>query len=228
MGGPPTTEADLALFRQGVYRILAGSFLPPTAERLTNVREGSRLLDVLGTTAFAFHPPWVAWRRELEALDPADEPLAAEYVRLFSAGVGGAACPPVESFYLADARTGEVGTLLADLRRTYDRFRLAPSGAVPDTIDHVSIELEVMASLCAREAAARDQGDRRHTAIFVEEERSFLHDHLGRWMSLLADRLRRSDPHPLYGALGELVAAYVHHDAELVGHLGAALTEVSP
>jgi TorA maturation chaperone TorD len=214
----PETFEELARFRQGMYKIFSASFLPPTPERLGDLIAGADTLEAMGLPYLAFYNEWLPWRHALNSTRDAIE-VEVEYVRLFATGVAGAACPPTESFYTADPIRGEVGELLADLTAAYNTFRLEPTGAVTDTIDHISIELEVMSALCGYEAEARGDENQGRMDIMLGNERSFLEEHLLVWLPRFVDRISAADSVPLFATLGPAVLSFVHHDLGVIKFL---------
>ncbi len=214
----PESLEELARFRQGMYRVFTAGFLMPDGDRMMNIWSGAEVLEALGIERFGFYPEWARWHDQIRLLDYETE-LGPEYTRLFVTGVSGADCPPTESFYMSDPIRGEVGMLLASLRREYDRFRITPTSVVADTLDHVAIELEAMAWLCSAEAASRASEGGAHLLRTLDYEKRFIVEHLGRWLPALVAKLDDSGPHPYYATLGRAVGAFVHHDRELLGLL---------
>jgi TorA maturation chaperone TorD len=207
----PETLEELARFRQGMYKIFSSAFLPPIPERLGDLVAGAVVLESMGLPYLAFYREWLPWRLALDSVRDVIE-VEVEYVRMFATGVAGAASPPTESSYMADPIRGEVGELLATLRGTYNDYRLEPTGAVADTLDHISIELEVMSALCAREAEARGSENDRRMIITLENQRSFLENHLMIWLPEFVERIEASETVPFYSTLGPAVASFTHHD----------------
>lgn len=227
MSQPPETFEELAQFRQGMYRIYSAAFLPPLPERIVDLIGGAEVLETMGLPYLAFYHEWVPWR---EALFDVDDVIAidVEYVRMFSTGVAGAVSPPTESFYTTDPIRGEVGELLAELAMVYNEYRLEPTGSVADTLDHVSIELEVMSALCAREADARAEENDRRLKLTLRHQVEFLEGHLGAWLPRFVDRIRGADTVPFYAALGPAVASFVHHDMGVARFLSRDAMQPEP
>jgi TorA maturation chaperone TorD len=214
----PETFEELARFRQGMYKIFSAAFLPPTPERLGDLIAGADTLEAMGLPYLAFYTEWLPWRQALNSIHDVIE-VEVEYVRMFATGVAGAASPPTESFYTADPVRGEVGEVLASLAATYNTFRLEPTGTVTDTLDHISIELEVMSALCGYEAEARGDENQRRLDIMLDHERSFLEEHLLVWLPTFADRISAAGSVPLFANLGPAVLSFVHHDLGVVKFL---------
>lgn len=207
----PETFQELARFRQGIYRVFSAAFLPPVPERLADLIAGTDALESMGLPYLAFYREWLPWRTALNSIHDVVE-VDVEYVRLFATGVHGAASPPTESFYTADPIRGEVGEVLAELGALYNAYRLEPTGAVSDTLDHISIQLEVMSALCAREAESRAKGNDRRLELTLENQAAFLEQHLGAWLPHFVERIATADADPFYATLGPAVASFIHHD----------------
>jgi TorA maturation chaperone TorD len=214
----PETFEELARFRQGMYKIFSAAFLAPTPERLGDLIVGADTLEALGLPYLAFYTEWLPWRRALNSIHDVID-VEVEYVRMFTTGVSGASCPPTESFYTADPIRGEVGEVLANLAATYNAFRLEPTGTVSDTLDHISIELEVMSALCCYEAEARGDENQRRMDIMLDNELSFLEEHLSVWLPMFVDRVSAAESMPLFASLGPAVLSFVHHDLGVVRFL---------
>lgn len=215
------TLADLALLRQEVYRALALVLLPPEPGRrdklIALVREIQAAEPTLATFAF-----FVPLRRMLDAArDAPAAAVAAEHARLFGHGVpDGARCPPYEARYLGGARPDEAaGFVIAQLEHVHRRFglRVAPSGTRRP--DHVAVELEVMAFLCAHEGAAWMRASLDDGIHLLGEEHAFLQLHLGAWAGPFAADLRASARDPLFTATADALDAFVRHDRDLIATL---------
>lgn len=146
--------------------------------------------------------------------------LVFQALALFEVGVGGASCPPTESAWLANPHTGDVAVIHSDLRRTYLRYGLKPAGPPKGTLDHITVELDVMSSLCAREGVALGEG--RPIVRARRNRREFLQIHLGRRVPSFVDAVERIDRHPAYTALARATHAFLLHDVELLAILDAA------
>jgi DMSO reductase family type II enzyme chaperone len=196
--------------RSQLYAALAQAFREPEASS-GKCRECS-LVELLQEPALSLHPealgPTVG--RLIDALEitqgQAEQALRAleiEYNRLF-VGPGRPQAPPYESFY-----RDKWGLVMgASAREVERRYAEAGLGMAPDhreLPDHVATELGFMAYLAIKEAEA-DEGERR---IWLERERSFLRDHLGRWLPPFCRRVEEASRHPFYTALAELTETFV-------------------
>lgn len=210
------TTAELARLRQGVYRVLGAGFaVPGPADH--QVIATIPVLSDLGLFDYAFALPLVNY---VEARSEADaSELTAAYMAMFEVGVGGAVCPPTESAWLADSRSGEVAVVHGALRRAYFRFGLDPGGPV----DHVATEFEVMAALCGEEADRI--GSSRAAGLIQGFQREMLNDHMGRWIPTFVVCIQRVDRHPVYNELARAVHAFLEHDRELLALVQAVAGE---
>jgi TorA maturation chaperone TorD len=223
----PEIVEDFARFRQGMYRIFSAAFLPPQPERLLDLMAGADMLEGMGMSHLAFYREWVPWGEALRDIDDVTL-IDVEYVRMFTTGVTGAVSPPTESFYTADPIRGEVAEVLGDLRLVYDRYRLEPTTAVADTLDHVSIQLEVMSALCAREADALVDGNDRRLDLTLANQLEFIETHLGVWLPAFVDRIASVETTPFYATLGPAVASFVHHDTGVIRFLSRDVAQPEP
>jgi len=106
--------------------------------------------------------------------------LAEDYDRLF--GVGESILIPMyETEYAMDtifAKTKE----LADLNGFYRAFEVElGKDSQGERPDHVSIELDFMATLMIKEAYARNEAWEDKVNVSLEARKKFLKDHIGRW-----------------------------------------------
>jgi TorA maturation chaperone TorD len=174
------------------------------------------VLADLGLFDYSFSLYLVDYARTLAADDPSE--LAPAYMALFEVGAGGAPCPPTESAWLAGPQHGDVAVILSELRRSYLRYGLRPSPSRSEGVDHVTVEFDVMASLCGMEAEQRAAN--RQIDGTVGHQIEFLRDHLGRWLPLLTKAVVRLNGHPSYTALALAAHALVIHDQELLALIG--------
>ena len=213
MTAQPSDWSAVAELRQGLYRFFGGALMLPDADRLEILSASTGILADMGVDDFAFADRWHAMEAALDAL-PGAEDLEAEYMRLFVTGSAGPATPPVESHYSRAGADG--GLVIAKLRRDYAGVGLEVRPGLPYPADHVATELEVMASLCHREAHAWEGGDTAQAVATLRREWTFLDRHLARWLPQLARRVRSETEGGFYAELVGAADAFVTHDHELV------------
>ncbi len=219
---------DLARFRQAAYRFLGALFMYPDAERFRELVGVARVLARDKTFAvFPFFQPWQRLTRFLTRQNggPPLDQIEQEYVRIFLANSAGVPCPPFESYW-SDPGGQAAAWVPLQLRREYAEVGLVPSPAVSQVPDHVTVELEFMAFLCAREAEAWARKDVGLGLETLRREHGFLGKHLGRWFPTFAREVIRADRTGLYALAAEAAAAFMHHDSDLLSLLIRTLREV--
>ena len=99
---------------------------------------------------------------------------------------------------------------LSDLGAFFAAFGLemAPDGA--ERIDHISIELEFMSVLAAKEAHALEfQFEEEGIAVLRDAQKKLLREHLGRWSPAFARRLGRMADGTLLGAVARALGEFI-------------------
>jgi DMSO reductase family type II enzyme chaperone len=195
-----------------MWEALALGFRPPTGETVARLasREGARALadvaaalnegggrDCLAPLALALavEPP------------PSVEALALAHGRLFGHTARGEALP-YETEYGEDSLWAPQREM-SDLGGFFRAFGLRLDTGARERPDHVACECEFLLVLARKEARALALGDAAMVEATTRAARLFLRDHLGRWAPAFGARLARLDPGRFYGALGELLAAFV-------------------
>jgi DMSO reductase family type II enzyme chaperone len=223
MDGTMSTEhAELAQSREAVYRFLAGVFGHPPSRALVE-----RALD--GSLVEQFAPlgdgEGLAGLRRFAASGGAADPLVAslevEYTGLFVLPSAGRA-QPFESVYRdPEQRLG--GPLTVAVERAYRRAGAEPSFERLHVVDHLSMEMDFMAFLCAREREAWEAGEAEAARRCLELQREFLAEHLGRWVGDFARDVRERATTEFYPALAAIAHAFLRADAEDLGAMPARL-----
>ncbi|GGN87309.1 MULTISPECIES: molecular chaperone TorD family protein [Haloarcula] len=207
--GVEDVDPDAAA-RGTVYRVLAQAFRYPDEAFHAAAAEGSLDADVRACTEQTSLDLTVP---EL-ATDDDYETLAARYNDVFELGYSeytdrtdgslDAEGPPVplyESKYRPDQSWNDVNL---DLARAYRHYGLEIDQNERDNHDALAYELEFAGYLARREAAV---GDDAATARLDFHDR-----HLGHAAAGVADRLAEEPGTDVYGALGELLEAFVRAD----------------
>lgn len=143
-------------------------------------------------------------REKLEGLASGLLPdLRSDYIDLFDRGR--AANPIYETEYGRD-RVMVKGHDLADIAGFYKAFGLGWEEG--EMVDHVAIELEFYAWLCLKSAHLEESGEPEGVEVVREARKKFLADHLGRFVSAIADR-PAIQVHPFYGPVFQFCARIV-------------------
>lgn len=131
---------------------------------------------------------------------PTLDAQCSTYLSLFGHTVRGD-CPPHELEYgelKADALYQP--HRLADIAAFYSAFGLELAPEMADRVDHLAMECEFYAVLCAKEEVAGDNLD-----LCRDAQKKFLREHLGRWTPAFSRRLARMAGDPFYRAVAELL-----------------------
>ena len=106
---------------------------------------------------------------------------------------------------------------LSDLGAFFAAFgvELAPDAA--ERIDHISIELEFMSVLAAKEAHALEhQFDEEALSTLRDAQKKFLREHLGRWSPAFSRRLRPMAEGTTLGAIAKLLGEFIQLECALL------------
>lgn len=194
-------RAEHARTRASSYELLALGFGPPSRE----------LAEALSKAEA---------RLSLTALDlPV---LIPEYHRLF-VGPARLPVPPYESVYREGWQVFGETTLEVKRRYAEAGYTLDPS--FTDLPDHVAVELAFMALLAEEEAKAWEAQDTAAASAWLARERTFLDDHLSRWLPAFCERLLASTETAFYRRLAVELREFVTLDAEGVKALTGLLEE---
>ena len=151
-------------------------------------------------------------RRLLEHLKPDSyTAFESDYITCFGHTVRGD-CPMNEIEY-GDIKADLLFQphRLADLGAFYAAFGLEIGQDAAERQDHISIELEFMSVLAAKEAYAIQFDDAQLTLV-RDAQKKFLREHLGRWTPAFTRRLSRIAGDGALGALAEFTREFITAD----------------
>ena len=198
------------LERGSLYRLLGGALARPQAERLAELAAAAEALAPAIEPAVA--EPLARFATAVRETDAAA--VGDEYVFLFDRG---AKVPPYEGAWGEAPQLAGKAALLADVAGFYAAFGLVPGEAQPDVEDHIAAECEFMSALALKEAYALAESDDEGATITLAAQSRFVGDHLGRWSGTFADALKDASPLPYYGALADLLSAWMKAEIERLG-----------
>jgi len=116
---------------------------------------------------------------------------------------------------------------LADLAGFYRAFGLEMASDAIGRPDHISAECDFLSALCLKEAYACDRGETEHVEICLDAQRSFLRDHLARWLPAFAHHVQESDDTGLFGVLARFADMFVKTECDRFDiHAGPATLEL--
>ena len=219
-----TEWADEARGRQGLYRFIGASLLPPERGRLEVLASAIGILEAYDLDK---SPYSIAWRDFVEVLNSeiSPEDLGVEYVRLFGVGFSGTPAMPTESDYRAPNRDGAVAAFISSLQADYRSMGLVSAGG-GEAPDHISTELEVMSYLCGVEADNWMSGHETLALDTIGIEARFVRRHLAVWIPMFASRVLAAQPARFYERASNLVHAFVIHESDYLAGIMVASSKL--
>lgn len=199
---------DLALGRVAMYKLLALGFAPPTPAGVARMAELIAGLEQ--------HDHWGAAPLLAELGTLLDSWAAGDMQGDFHRLLGPAGpCRPHETAYSSSpfAQTRE----LADIAGFYKAFHLEFGEGQPHLPDFAGTQLEFMAMAAGKEAYARLEGWAEDADVCLGGQRSFMNDHLGRWLPVFCRSVIEKDHDGFYAALAALAAHFVAADTAWLG-----------
>ncbi len=199
-------SARTARERSGLYGFLAEVFrVEPSPDLLRRVKDPgfAEMLEAAGA-----HLGEELARQPEEVLL---EDLAVEYTRLFLGP--GRHVRPYAATYLDGAGASLCGPTTVWVRGFMERAGFAFAPKHRDLPDHVSVELEFMARMAAREAEAVEAGDAAGVRQSRRIQREFLETHLGRWLPQFCGHAAEHAELSFYRELARLTGHFL--DSEL-------------
>lgn len=198
---------DCALARTFLYRYLARVFEDPDVDgwqwlTSSDTREALRLaVNTLTERTL------IDRAAELVLSDYDD--FAASHIVCFGHTVRGD-CPMNEIEY-GDIKADLLFQphRLSDLGAFFAAFGLELVSDAAERIDHISIQLEFMSVLAAKESHALERRDDEAFAMVRDAQKKFLREHLARWSPAFARRLARMAEGTPLGTAARLLGAFV-------------------
>lgn len=136
--------------------------------------------------------------------------LRTDYSRLF-VGPFKLIAPPYGSVYLENAKQ-VMGDSTIAARDLYRREGLEVS--LKEAPDHIAIELEFMYFLALNEAAVVNESDQKKAEGYVEKQRSFLGDYLGKWVFEFTEIVEQGASTEFYKTLAHSTKLFIKEDMD--------------
>ncbi len=199
------TAVERALNRSSVYGLLAGVFRHEITPELLHELRQPALVEALAATGVALDREFLEGPEE-EIL----EALAVAYTALF---IGpGKHIPPYASVHLPKSNGDLWGEATVWAKQFIEAAGFDYATEFHDLPDHLSVELELMRNLWAREAEALEKGDSVAATATRELRATFVRDHLVRWLPVFCDKVAVGSQHPFYAEVAKLAKALVQWD----------------
>lgn len=200
---------DRLLARTDAYRLLALALRDPDEPGAEDALCIADLRSAVGDLHVS--APAGAWDA-LQGIERADA-RATEHRAVFGHVVAHG-CPPYETEF-GRGHVFAQSQQLGDICGFYEAFGVRPR-AGGERPDHVACELEFLALLAVKEAAAIATGTEAQRTVCREAAGAFLEDHVGRWVAALAGRMEARAPGSGLAAVAGIAAAVLaDHAAEL-------------
>lgn len=218
----PAADVDEAMARSFTYRFLAQAYEYPNEEGLAWLSNSAnqtvlwRAVKALASPdrLLSHHVADLMVRLAPEQFDA----FVSDYVLAFGHAARGS-CPLNEIEY-GDLKADPLFQphRLADLAAFYRAFGVEVTEDATERQDHISIELEFMSVLAAKEAYARGQRfDPEHLSQCREAQKKFLREHLGRWVPAFTRRLASAAAEGALGSLARFTHDVVTADCQRFG-----------
>ena len=146
--------------------------------------------------------------------------LAVDYVRAFIGhGNDSYSCAyPYESVYTSRERLMMMGARDMVLA-IYRSQGLDKDESWHESEDHIAVELEFMATMAQRSAAAFAEGRESDAEAALIVQRNFLEDHLLAWVPMMAADMRRFAKTDFYLGLSNITEGFLNIDKEFLDEL---------
>ena len=197
-----TTDDALATERRraNAYELLAACYHEPDDELLRRVSDAAAAAGDANSLEGALS----------SAADVDLETLRLDHTRLF-VGPFEVPAPPYESVYVDNEERVMTESTVA-VEEAYRREGL--DVGLDEPADHVAAELEFVYVLVVAEIEALENGEFEAAAEYLQRQYDFLVEHLGRWVSELADDVREHADTEFYRSLADETQEFVESDGK--------------
>ncbi|MBP1923766.1 TorA maturation chaperone TorD [Halorubrum alkaliphilum] len=183
--------------RAHTYALLGECFHEPTEDRLAELAAVDDETVAIDVSAL----------REATGDEKA---LRLDHAKLF-VGPFELAAPPYESVYV-DAEDRVMTDATEAVQAEYRQAGV--DVAIDEPADHIAAELEFVSLLVATEVEALEAGDDEAVRHYLDRQYEFLSDHLGRWVSEIADNMRNAAETEFYQVLADETQSFVEGDGQ--------------
>ncbi|MFC6752697.1 TorD/DmsD family molecular chaperone [Halorubrum tibetense] len=183
--------------RANTYGLLAAMFQPPDEGRMDRIANTTNAEVEVDVNALAD-----------AAAGAAD--LTLDHAGLF-VGPFELEAPPYESVYVDDETRVMTGST-AEVQAEYTEAGVDIE--MDEPADHVAAELEFTFLLVTTEVEALGAGEFEAAEHYLERQYEFLSEHLGRWISELAEEMREGADTEFYRLLADETQSFVESDGK--------------
>lgn len=198
--------ADLSVAAKGrssLYHLLSLFYLKEVSSEFLTQIKSKEIIDSLNDIGIDFGS--IFNNKSQEELI---EELSQEYAALFIVPGG---IPPYESVRLKDLLNQEPAWKTEEF---YKRCGLIIKEGCKTFPDHLGMELEFMAYLSDKEAAAWQDKDEKAAAEWSNLQKEFFSNHINKWVFGFLDDLGRFAFHPFYKEVARLTKGFLETERE--------------
>ncbi len=227
---------SLGQAREEAYGFLSDAFTqPPSVERLAALQSDSFLSSASELFSEDTLAPLRRWAHEGQQLDDLERSAHQEFMNLFKVP-GGQYVTPYESVFRdtreiagKQAKGLLMGRSAIDVQKWYCLAAVEISDEYKDLPDHICLELNYLAHLCAKERAFASADDAAKITRAWEMQRDFLAAHVVTWIGALRDRIHEKSHHAYFRAVADMAVEFTQRDlATLEDLLGPSAGESAP
>ncbi|MCL1797633.1 MAG: molecular chaperone TorD family protein [Eggerthellaceae bacterium] len=209
---------EMTAYRKGLYHLLSTLFIKEQNSAELEELYTSTSAACSNDMIFEGERAFLAFLSSLKDVDFKElaGSLRAEYARLFL-GPRPKKAAPYESIYRGSPRR-MFSDVTMNVRECYRNagFEILAQGQEPD--DHIGFELEFMRELCNNLAALLDA---EKLDIFsvqknIQDQKTFLSNHLSKWVGSFATKIRTETNQPYFVALADLLESFIVEDVLLI------------
>ncbi len=227
---------ELSRARYDVYAVLGGAFLAPPTEQLLHALMAEEFLaGADGLFGARGCDALKQYQRSVEQAPDLPRQTHQEFMNLFKVP-GEQYITPYESVF-RDTRevAGKqvrgllMGQSAANVQKWYRLAAVEISDEYNDLPDHIGLEVNFLAHLCAKEQEFTDRDDQARLTRVWEMERDFLAAHVVSWVEQLRDKLYDKSQHAFFRTLADLLVEFTKRDlAALERVVGASKGQPLP
>lgn len=199
--------------RGEAYKLLAECYYLPIPELIGKLKDLEQQMSGVCTEARLYIKKMY---EEIKRLDDLDA-LSLDFSRLFL-GPYKMHAPPYGSVYLDDKRQ-IMGDSTLEVRNKYRESGLDISSDFRDPPDHIAAELEFMYFLILKEIEAIGNSDIDTAVSFLEQQRTFLREHLGAWVFDFADIIEEKAETDFYKNLARATRTFIEENFDELSDL---------
>ncbi|WP_099188827.1 TorD/DmsD family molecular chaperone [Tepidibacter mesophilus] len=138
-----------------------------------------------------------------------------DYTKMF-VGPGSLPAPPWGSAYITEDRLLFQESTL-DARKSYLKYNLIVKNYLQEPDDHIGSELDFMYRLC--EFAVKNIDKPNKLIEILEDQRSFLNEHIGKWVFEFSDDIIEYSDTLFYKGIAKILKGFIRIDKVIVSDL---------